>query len=165
MLSAGFSGTLWGKAFSPDGRILAAASTSRLVLWNVADPARPRLLRSLATAPLMSDNPSPVPFGASQRDLVFSPDGRILASASARYTCGPCPDPPHRADRHLRRLRPDHRGKELTPLDQHQVRPRASLIPDDAEQIAASACQFTPSHAGGSFQQPQREEPVRPCVL
>ncbi len=82
VLSAGFSGTLWGEAFSPDGRVLAAASTSRLVLWNVADPARPRLLRSLATAPLLSDNPSPVPFGVSQGDLVFSPDGRILASAS-----------------------------------------------------------------------------------
>ena len=82
VLSAGCSGTLWGEVFSPDGRVLAAASTSRLVLWNVADPARPRLLRSLATALLLSDNPSPVPFGVSQGDLVFSPDGRILASVS-----------------------------------------------------------------------------------
>ena len=46
-------GALWGQAFSPDGRILAAASASGLVLWNVADPARPRLLRRLATAPLV----------------------------------------------------------------------------------------------------------------
>jgi WD40 repeat protein len=82
VLSAGFSGALWGEAFSPDGRILAAASTSGLVLWNVADPARPRLLRSLAAAPLLSDNPGPVPFGVSQGDLVFSPDGQILASVS-----------------------------------------------------------------------------------
>jgi WD40 repeat protein len=82
VLSAGLSGALWGEAFSPDGRILAAASTSRLVLWNVADPARPRLLRSLATAPLRPDNPGPVPFGVSQGDLVFSPDGRMLASVS-----------------------------------------------------------------------------------
>ena len=82
VLSAGFSGALWGEAFSPDGRILAAASTSRMVLWNVADPARPRLLRSLASAPLRSDNPGPVPFGVSQGDLAFSPDGRILASVS-----------------------------------------------------------------------------------
>ena len=82
VLSAGLSGALWGEAFSPDGRILAAASTSGLVLWNVADPARPRLLRSLAAAPLLSDNPGPVPFGVSQGDLVFSPDGRILASVS-----------------------------------------------------------------------------------
>jgi WD40 repeat protein len=82
VLSAGLSGALWGQAFSPDGRILAAASTTRLVLWNVADPARPRLLRSLAAAPLLSDNPGPVPFGVSQGDLVFSPDGRMLASVS-----------------------------------------------------------------------------------
>jgi WD40 repeat protein len=82
VLSAGLSGALWGEAFSPDGRILAAASTSRLVLWDVADPARPRLLRSLAAAPLVSDNPGPVPFGVGQGDLVFSPDGRTLASVS-----------------------------------------------------------------------------------
>ena len=82
VLSAGFSGTLWGQAFSPDGRILAAASTSGLVLWDVADPARPRLLRSLAAAPLRSDNQGPVPFGVTQNDLMFSPDGQILASVS-----------------------------------------------------------------------------------
>ena len=82
VLSAGLSGALWGEAFSPDGRILAVASTSRLVLWDVADPARPRLLRSLAAAPLRWDNPGPVPFGVSQGDLVFSPDGQMLASVS-----------------------------------------------------------------------------------
>ena len=78
------SGALWGQAFSPDGRILAAASASGLVLWNVADPARPRLLRSLAAAPLVSDNPGPLPHGVSQADLVFSPDGQTLASVSGR---------------------------------------------------------------------------------
>ena len=82
VLAAGLSGALWGEAFSPGGRILAVASTSRLVLWDVADPARPRLLRSLAADPLVSDNPGPVPFGVGQGDLVFSPDGRTLASVS-----------------------------------------------------------------------------------
>lgn len=43
VLSAGLSGALWGEAFSPGGRILAVASTTGLVLWDVADPARPRL--------------------------------------------------------------------------------------------------------------------------
>ena len=84
VLSQGFSGTLWGEAFSPDGRILAAASTSRLVLWDVADPAQPRLLSSLATPPLVSDDPGPVSSGVGQGDLVFSADGRTLASVSGR---------------------------------------------------------------------------------
>jgi hypothetical protein len=82
-LSAG-SGALWGQAFSPDGRILATASTTGLVLWNVADPARPRLLRRLAAAPLVPDSPGPLPHGVSQADLVFSPDGQMLASVSGR---------------------------------------------------------------------------------
>jgi len=81
VLSAGFSGALWGEAFSPDGRILAVASTSRLVLWNVADPARPRLLRAL-TAPLRQRGPAPVLFGVGNADLVFSRDGHILAAVS-----------------------------------------------------------------------------------
>jgi WD40 repeat protein len=75
------SGALWGEAFSPDSGLLAVASASGLVLWNVADPSRPRLLRTLA-APLQQRGPAPVPFGVGNGDLVFSPDGHILASVS-----------------------------------------------------------------------------------
>jgi WD40 repeat protein len=80
VLSAGFAGRPWGEAFSPGGRLLAAASTSELALWNVADPARPRLLRTLAAAPVLTGNPGN--FDLGDGDLAFSPDGRILASAS-----------------------------------------------------------------------------------
>ena len=73
---------------SPDAATVAAnASGGQLALWNVTrprHPARPRLLRRLATAPLVPDNPGPLPHGVSQADLVFSPDGHILASVSGR---------------------------------------------------------------------------------
>src|SRR5262245_15747693 len=73
---------------SPDGATVATnPGGGRLALWNVTrprHPARPRLRRRLAAAPLGPDNPGPLPFGVSQADLVFSPDGHILASVSGR---------------------------------------------------------------------------------
>jgi WD40 repeat protein len=73
--------SLRGQAFSPDGQILATAYYDQVFLWDVASPARPRLLRSL-DAPLTSPagNSSEIPF--SPQDLAFSPAGSILASAT-----------------------------------------------------------------------------------
>jgi hypothetical protein len=45
--------SLRGQAFSPDGQILATAYYDQVFLWDVASPARPRLLRSL-DAPVTS---------------------------------------------------------------------------------------------------------------
>jgi WD40 repeat protein len=68
---------IWGEAFSPDGDVLAAAYDDRLFLWDVADPAKPRIMRSLpALVGIMGSN--------LQRDIAFSPDGHLLASAVGR---------------------------------------------------------------------------------
>ena len=65
-----------GRGVSPDGRILAAAYADRLYLWNVTNPARPRLLRTLAAPWRRRGGPF------NQGDIAFSPDGRLLASTA-----------------------------------------------------------------------------------
>jgi hypothetical protein len=111
-LRTGDHNLLWGEAFSPDGRILATAFTDRIYLWDLASPARPRLVRVLA-APVTPPSPAacgPVraatmptlpaarlavdfcgaggcPAGAFT--LGFAPDGRTLTAVVNFAAAGP----------------------------------------------------------------------------
>ncbi|MEU7112983.1 caspase family protein [Streptomyces sp. NPDC046182] len=58
-------------AFHPRQRLLAAQTATELVLWDVADPAKPRRLARRAIA------------GGATFTAAFSPDGRTLATGSA----------------------------------------------------------------------------------
>ncbi len=94
-LSDGDGTKLEELAFSPDSQILATARYDRIFLWDMASPARPRLLRTLdapVTAPGGDGN---IPF--SQQDLAFSPAGTILASATGtdQVTLWNVTDPAH----------------------------------------------------------------------
>jgi WD40 repeat protein/class 3 adenylate cyclase len=64
------SGAVNSVAFSPDGRILAGATGSGLLLWDVSDPAAPRALGG------------PLASRSAVSSAVFSPDGRTLAAAT-----------------------------------------------------------------------------------
>ena len=75
----GYPDVLWGQVFSPDGRILAAAYTGRLELWDVTDPARPRRLTALAI-----EGAAPSHWYGYPSAIAFSPDGRTLALTTSR---------------------------------------------------------------------------------
>jgi WD40 repeat protein len=79
-LSDGDGSQLEALAFSPDGQILATAHYDKIFLWDMASPARPRLLRALDAPATSPAGGGPIPF--SPQDLAFSPSGSILASAT-----------------------------------------------------------------------------------
>ena len=94
-LSDGDGSKLEELAFSPDGQILATARYDKIFLWDMASPARPRLLRTLDAPVTYPAGDGPIPF--SQRDLAFSPGGTILASATGtdQVTLRNVTDPAH----------------------------------------------------------------------
>ena len=94
-LSDGDGSKLEELAFSPDGQLLAAARHDKIFLWDVASPARPRLLRTLDAPVASPAGDGPIPF--SQQDLAFSPGGTILASATGtdQVTVWNVTDPAH----------------------------------------------------------------------
>jgi WD40 repeat protein len=66
-------------AFSPDGRTLASGNDGGTIgLWNVTNPAHPRLLAQQLT----TSN------GNTVNAMTFSPDGRILATGNENGTIG-----------------------------------------------------------------------------
>ena len=94
-LSDGDGSKLEELAFSPDGQILATARYDKIFLWDMASPARPRLLRTLDAPVTYPAGDGPIPF--SQRDLAFSSGGTILASATGtdQVTLWNVTDPAH----------------------------------------------------------------------
>ena len=87
-LSDGDGSKLEELAFSPDGQILATARYDKIFLWDMASPARPRLLRTLGAAVTYPAGDGPIPFG--QRDLAASPAGASWPALPApiRSPCG-----------------------------------------------------------------------------
>ena len=71
-LRPGSSNALWGEAYSPDSKLLAAAYGGSVALWDLGRPAQPRPLT------VLDAHVGPV----THADIAFSPDGHLLALAS-----------------------------------------------------------------------------------
>jgi WD40 repeat protein len=69
------AGTVNSVAFSPDGHTLAVGALS-LQLWNVANPAAPRVSATIAPLGYFSGHLAPY------LSVAFSPDGRLLAAGA-----------------------------------------------------------------------------------
>ncbi|WP_431955866.1 hypothetical protein [Nocardia lijiangensis] len=70
-------------AFSPDGLILAVATSERVALWNLADPAQPTLMDEPPTTGSMTcrySNGKATPCQGGFISLTFGPDGRTLTA-------------------------------------------------------------------------------------
>jgi WD40 repeat protein len=72
VLKPGSSNALWGEAFSPDSKFLAAAYGGGVAIWDVARPAQPKLMK------VLDAHVGPV----THADIAFSPEGQLLAIAS-----------------------------------------------------------------------------------
>ncbi|WP_435593185.1 NACHT and WD repeat domain-containing protein [Nocardia sp. bgisy118] len=71
-------------AFSPDGLVLAVATTKRAALWTVADPSRPAPIdEPLAISPVTCrySNGLAMPCRGGPTDLAFGSDGRTLTAS------------------------------------------------------------------------------------
>jgi WD40 repeat protein len=76
-------GEAQGIAYAPDHTTVAIAYARAIMLWNLASPAAPR---RIATIPLAAGMGGPNAAASSQSLIAFSPDGRTLATATARNT-------------------------------------------------------------------------------
>ncbi|HET7015320.1 MAG TPA: WD40 repeat domain-containing protein [Streptosporangiaceae bacterium] len=71
---------MWGEAFSPNGDVFAAAYLDRMFLWDITDPARPKLVRTLTARQTPPALVGAVPDQLG--DIAFSPDGQLLATVA-----------------------------------------------------------------------------------
>ncbi len=74
---------LWSVTFSPDGLMLAVATSEDAALWNMADPARPKLIdEPLTKSPTTCrfSKGIAMPCRSGPTSLAFGPDGRTLTA-------------------------------------------------------------------------------------